>query len=78
MRQFTVRLRSFQEVQSFVTLAAAQNFPIFIGNSDYRVSATSFMGMFTLDFTRPLSGIAECTEEEWTRFAQEAASFLID
>ena len=76
MRQFQVYLRSFQDVQSFVTLAASQNFPITVGNGDYRVSATSFMGMFTLDYSRPLLAQTTCSDEQWARFSQEAASFL--
>ena len=32
MRQFTIRLRSFQDVQHFVTIAAAQNFTITVGS----------------------------------------------
>ena len=77
MHQFTIRLRSFQDVQNFVTLAAAQNFPIHVGGSDYYVNATSFMGMFTLDFTQPLQGTAECSDEQWESFLQEAEAFLI-
>lgn len=76
MREFTVRLRSFQDVQAFVALAAAQSFPITVGSSDYYVSATSFMGMFTLDFSRPLQAAADCSQEQWTRFSQEAERFL--
>lgn len=76
MRQFRVRLRSFQDVQAFVTLAASQNFPITVGSGDYRVSATSFMGMFTLDYAHPLLAQADCSDEQWVGFAQEAASFL--
>ena len=77
MRQFTVRLRSFQDVQTFVTIAAAQSFPIAVGSEDYHVSATSFMGMFTLNYAHPLQAEADCSDEQWARFCQEAANFLV-
>ena len=77
MRQFTVRLRSFQDVQNFVTIAAAQSFSITVGSNEYHVSATSFMGMFTLDYTHPLNGTADCSDEQWARFCQEAERFLV-
>ena len=49
MREFTIRFHSFRDVQDFVNLASAQEFPITVGNDSYSVSASSFMGMFTLD-----------------------------
>lgn len=78
LREFTVHLRSFQDVQAFITLATAQDFPIIVGSSDYHVSATSFMGMFTLDYAHPLRARVDCSEEQWARFSQEAARFLSD
>lgn len=77
MRQFTIRLRSFQDVQNFVTIAAAQNFTITVGSSEYHVTATSFMGMFTLDYTRPLECTAECTDEQWEQFLATASEYVI-
>ena len=76
MRQFTVNLRSFQDVQSFVTISASQDFSITVGTPDYHVSATSFMGMFTLDYTRPLECTAECTDAQWERFYQAASAYI--
>ena len=77
MRQFTIRLRSFQDVQHFVTIAATQNFTITVGSSEYHVTATSFMGMFTLDYTRPLECTAECTDEQWEQFLATASEYVI-
>ena len=77
MRHFTVSLRSFQDVQTFVTIAAAQSFSITVGSEEYHVSATSFMGMFTLDYTRPLECTAECTEDQWEAFFGMASQYVI-
>lgn len=76
MRQFAVNLRSFQDVQNFVTISASQDFSITVGTPDYYVSATSFMGMFTLDYTRPLECTADCTDAQWERFYQAASSYI--
>jgi hypothetical protein len=64
-------------VQHFVTIAAAQNFTITVGSSEYHVTATSFMGMFTLDYTRPLECTAECTDEQWEQFLATASKYVI-
>ncbi|MEE1328021.1 MAG: hypothetical protein UHS47_05705 [Oscillospiraceae bacterium] len=77
MRQFTIRLRSFQDVQHFVTIAAAQNFTITVGSPEYHVSATSFMGMFTLDYTRPLECTAVCNDEQWAQFFEIARVYIV-
>ena len=77
MRQFTIRLRSFQDVQQFVTIAATLSFSITVGTPEYHVSATSFMGMFTLDYTRPLECTAACTDEQWEQFLATASRYVV-
>ncbi len=76
MRQFRIRFHSFRDVQEFVNLASAQDFPIIVGNETYQVSATSFMGMFSLDYSRELLVTVTCSDEQWLRFRPEAERFL--
>ena len=76
MREFMIRFHSFRDVQDFVNLASAQDFPIVVGNETYRVSATSFMGMFSLDYSGDLKVTVTCTDEQWTQFSQETKRFL--
>ncbi len=76
MREFRIRFHSFRDVQEFVNLASAQDFPIIVGNDAYQVSATSFMGMFSLDYTGDLKVTVTCTDEQWAKFRPETERFL--
>ena len=76
MKQFDICLRSFQDVQDFVEMATVQPFRVLVGNDRARVNAKSFMGMFSLDYARPLRVSVSCSEEEFSRFRTEAARFL--
>ena len=76
MREFTVRFCSFQDVQEFVAMATEENFPITVGNESYQVNGTSFMGMFSLDYSKPMKVMLNCTEEEFEGFRRKAARFL--
>ena len=76
MREFKIRFHSFRDVQDFVNLASAQDFPIVVGNDSYHVSATSFVGMFSLDYSSDLKVTVTCTDEQWAQFSQETERFL--
>ena len=71
-----MRFTTFQDVQDFVSLATAQSFPIVVGSGDYQVNGTSFMGMFSLDYTKPLTVTVNCTQQQLEDFRREAARFL--
>ncbi len=77
MQEFKIKFHSFRDVQEFVNLASAQDFSIIVGNDSYQVSATSFMGMFSLDYTGDLRVQVNCTDEQWEKFAPEARRFLV-
>ena len=68
MQEFQIRFHSFRDVQDFVSLAAEHSFPIVVGNESYQVNGTSFMGMFSLDYSQPLTVRVTCTEEEINEF----------
>ncbi len=76
MRSFHIRVRSFRQVQDFVSLAMVQPFEVQVGNERQMVNGKSFMGMFTLDFKRPLQVRVVCTDEEFGKFQEAAASVL--
>ncbi len=78
MHRFRVQFASLADVMRFVALATKLGFPIAVGTESYHVNGTSFMGMFTLNWSAPQTVTLECTEEEALRFQQEAARFLID
>lgn len=77
MHQFHVRFRTSQDVQDFIAWATVQPYTITVGNANYRVNGSSFMGMFTLDHSRPLSVHVSCSEEAFGRLLEEADRFLV-
>ena len=76
MREFNILIRSFQEVQAFVSLAMVQPFEVLVGNDRQQINGKSFIGMFSLNYKEPLHVSVRCSEEEFVRFRQEAARFL--
>ena len=59
-----------------MNLAMVQPFDVLVGNEKQQCNGKSFMGMFSLDYTRPVQVSVKCSEEEFSRFRQEAAAFL--
>ena len=76
--EFNIWIRSFQEVQEFIRLATVQPFRVFVGNDSQSADATSFMGLVSLDHRHPLRVSAECGEEEFKLFRQQAARFAAE
>ncbi len=75
MRQFTVRLKSVQDVQEFVSLATTMGFPVEVEDGHHMVNGGSFMEMFCLDCTSPLTVSAKCSEEQFAAFLEAARRF---
>jgi len=71
MRQFDIIVRTFRQVQDFVSLAMVQPFEVLVGNDKQQVNGKSFMGMFTLDHHHPLQVTVRCTEEEFGKFQEQ-------
>ena len=76
MKQFDITLRTFEDVQEFVEIATVQPFRIVLCNGRTLVNAKSFMGVFSLDFKKPVHVRADCTEEQYRAFQEAAAKFL--
>ena len=77
MREFEIRIRSVQDVLSFVDLATSRPFQVLVGNETHRVNGKSFMEMFCLNFSRPLTATMDCTEEEFQQFRRDAGALLV-
>ena len=77
MREFQVRLQSFQDVQEFVSLSTARGFPVIIRDANNKANGKSFMEMFCLDLCGPLRVDADCSEEELAAFCGDVEKFLI-
>ena len=76
MHQFHISIRSFREIQEFVSLAMVQPFEVLVGNEKQQINGKVFMGMFSLDFQRPVCVSVRCSEEEFCRFQQQASRFI--
>ena len=78
MRQFNICVRSFRQVQDFVSLAMVQPFEVLVGNDKQQVNGKSFIGMVSLDFSRPLLVQADCDGNAWQGFRSVVQKFLAE
>ena len=78
MQKFNIHIRSFQEVQEFIHLATVQPFPVLVGNDVQQVNGKSFIGMVSLDYSRPLLVQADCDESALTKFQKVISKFLLE
>ena len=77
LQEFNISIGSFQQIRAFVSLATAQPFDVFVGNDRQQVNGKSFIGMFSLDYTKPVKVRVACSLEAMRRFQQEAAKILV-
>ena len=68
---FYISLSNLEQVKTFVALAARQPFDVRVGNERQNISARHLLGMFSLDFSRPLQVQAECSDAEFAVFRQD-------
>ncbi|MDO5152432.1 MAG: hypothetical protein Q4D50_03640 [Eubacteriales bacterium] len=78
MREFRIRLRSVRDVQDFVGLATTMAFTISVEDSHHRVNGKSFMEMFCLNLSNPLTVSTECGDAEFEVFLAAAQRFLVN
>ena len=76
MKEFNIAIRSFQEVQEFVGVATVQPFQVMVGNDIQLVNAKSFIGMVSLDYSRPLKVLCDCDGDGFQNFQNQASRFL--
>ena len=78
MLEFEIDIRSFQQVQDFVALACDQPFDIRVGNERQHINGKDLMGMFSLDFSRPLQVRVLAEQEEFAAFRQKVLALLAE
>lgn len=76
MKEFAIRLKSVQDVQEFVSLATSKAFSVHVRDRYNEVNGKSFMEMFCLNFTHPLTAVVECDEEQLLQLKEEMQRFL--
>lgn len=78
MQEFHISIHSFRDVQEFVSLATVQPFPVLVGNDAQQVNGKSFIGMVSLDYSRPLWVQADCDSNALESFQQTVCKFLTE
>ena len=78
MQQFHISLHSFQDVQEFISMATVQPFAVVVGNEAQQVNGKSFIGMVSLDYTRPLLVQADCDCQALQSFRNVVQKFLAE
>lgn len=78
MQKFHISLRTFQDVQEFIALATIQPFAILVGNDAQQVNGKSFIGMVSLDYSRPVQVQADCDCQAWQSFRNVVNKFLAE
>ena len=76
MLEFDIILRSLKQVQEFVALAMVQPFEIMVGNERQSINGKDLMGMFSLDYTRPVRVRMTCSQEQFSCFRSSAKEFI--
>ena len=67
---FHISFTTFEQIKTFVSLAARQPFDIRVGNERQNINGKDFMGMCSLDFSRPVRVQADCSADEAAEFCQ--------
>ena len=76
MKQFSVWMRSFEDIQTFVSLASQQPFDISVGTDDQDISAKSLMAVLGLNFRKPVTVQMDCDDNQFANFQAAAARFI--
>lgn len=69
---FHISLTSFEQIKTFVALASKQPFAIRVGNDNQNINGKDFMGMASLDYSRPIRVQADCSDDEFAAFRKDA------
>ena len=76
MHQFKIHIRTPLQIREFVNLAMIQPFDVLVGNEAQQINGKSFMGMFTLDHSKPVNVTVRCSDEEFGRFHSAASAIM--
>lgn len=77
MHEFVIRLRSVPDVEEFVARSTACNFRVVVSDGQHLVNGSSFMQMFCLNLSAPLTVSAECDAESFEGLKTSAQRFMV-
>lgn len=70
--RFHISFTNFEQIKTFVALAARQPFDVRVGNHRQSINGKDLMGIFSLDFSRPVLVQTDCSAEEAADFRRAA------
>ena len=74
MQEFVIRLRSVRDVNDFVAMAAPL-YKVSLSDGVRTVDGKSFMEIFCLRLSGPITVAADCPAEDFERFRQDCLRF---
>jgi len=75
MKTFDIMLKTINDVKDFVNIANKYDFDIDLTSGRYVVDAKSIMGIFSLDFNKPIR--VEVHTDECEDFYDEVKHFMV-
>ncbi len=75
MKAFNIMLKTINDVKDFVNIANKYNFDVDLTSGRYVVDAKSIMGIFSLDFNKPIK--VEVHSSDCESFYDEIKPFII-
>lgn len=75
MKAFNIMLKTINDVKDFVNIANKYNFDVDLTSGRYVVDAKSIMGIFSLDFNKPIK--VEVHSSDCENFYDEIKPFII-
>jgi phosphotransferase system HPr-like phosphotransfer protein len=75
MKSFTIMLKTINDVKDFVNIANRFDFDVDLTSGRYVVDAKSIMGIFSLDFNKPIR--VEVHSDDYEDFQNEIKPFMI-
>lgn len=76
MKQISVAMHSFSDIQEFVSISSRQTFEVTAGPEGQQINCKSLMAMLGLNFRRPVLVNVNCDDTEFLKFRRETARFL--
>ena len=77
MREFQIQITCVRDVLTFVNQATSRPFRVTVGNENHQVNGKSFMEMFCLNFSGPLTATMDCAQEEYEKFLADVSDLLV-
>jgi phosphotransferase system HPr-like phosphotransfer protein len=75
MKAFNIMLKTINDVKDFVNIVSNYDFDVDLTSGRYVVDAKSIMGIFSLDFNKPIR--VEVHSDDCESFFNEIKPFLV-